>query len=518
MTLPALVLLSDKDTDAPNLPAVCTVSKTDTWDHGAFSIGAADAVGGSVWIDRPYFTGVPSLAWIDQQIKRVSDAGGLCQVGNEPNLPLEGWRGGAETYRELYRLAEADRTLYAPLSPGVPGWQGWVGKADRYAVHAYGSFEQMRDVVRWYLEHTTGDLYVTECNPGAGNHFDLALWALTDLRPFLDWCATEPRVKVVAYFAYRWDQSPKLPSSVDAAGCAPLLNLLSTWKPPAPVTPEQPHKTPQVSPIDSKPNPIAKEPPMPWQPLRVALSAGHHNTGGGDDREVAMTGRLCAALARACRARGFDVRVVQDQDGLGMFPGSVGDVGRRVTAWDRGGWPVDFFLEMHGQALGDPKARGQFVVYPDWGDDVDADVRDRLGPDLARRLAVATGVPVWDDGTLSEKRSAVGLGGDRLGVFGQTVTLKDHCTRLIVESATFTNPADAALVARPEWPGLAAGAIADALLAFTGRPVPADDGRVRAALDAIWQQTTDLAGAGHTREAVVIQKHVGAAKVELGMR
>src|SRR5690606_10041837 len=112
-------------------------------------------------------------------------------------------------------------------------WRDWVVRgAKRLAVHCYGTCQQMHDVVQWYLENTFGDLYITECNPGAGNTFDLAAWARDELVPFLDWCATQPRVKLVAYFAWRWDQSPTLPSSVDAANCPALVDVLTTWRPP----------------------------------------------------------------------------------------------------------------------------------------------------------------------------------------------------------------------------------------------------------------------------------------------
>ena len=66
----------------------------------------------------------------------------------------------------------------------------------------------------------TGQLYVTECNFGAGNVVDVDVWAWSELAPFLDWCNLQPRVVMAAYFAWRWDQSSTLPTSLDANGTA----------------------------------------------------------------------------------------------------------------------------------------------------------------------------------------------------------------------------------------------------------------------------------------------------------
>lgn len=237
-----LVLLSDQDLDAPVLPAVATVSKDDPRDDGAFSIGEGDAqTQESLWVDRPYFTGNPSVAWMADKALRVIRAGGYCQVGNELNHPIENWRGGVNAYYDLFnatRFALIDaggdppRLLWMPPSPGFEGWQRWVlPAAPGYAVHCYGPRQVMQATVQWYLDNTAGDLFVTECNPGAGNVFDLTAWSRDHLRPFLDWCSAQPRVRMVAYFAWRWNESARLPSSVDAAGTE-VERLLRAWTPP----------------------------------------------------------------------------------------------------------------------------------------------------------------------------------------------------------------------------------------------------------------------------------------------
>jgi len=233
-----LVVLSQNDADAPDLPAVGTVSKDDAWDDGGRAIGAEAAGRGACWVDRPYFTGTPEAAWLLDKIDAALAGGAAAvQVGNELNLPLEGWTGGKPAYDALYAELRAARPgavlLYQPPSPGVQDWEDWVDLFQpAYAVHCYGSCAQMVAVVDWYLAATTGVLHVTECNPGAGQSFDLDAWARTELVAFLDWCATQPRVASVLYFAWRWDASGSLPSSVDAAGSA-VPGVLAEWRPPA---------------------------------------------------------------------------------------------------------------------------------------------------------------------------------------------------------------------------------------------------------------------------------------------
>src|SRR5262249_9937596 len=137
-----------------------------------------------------------------------------------------------------------NRLLAMPPSPGVDGWQAWVrpvadGRPIDHAVHAYGSFDQMRAGVEWVLGHTRGAGYVTEGNFGAGRSGDVTARAEAALPPFLDGGDAEPRVKLAAYFAWRWDQSSTLPTSVDAAGTA-VETLLVNWTPPPVVVDDDP--------------------------------------------------------------------------------------------------------------------------------------------------------------------------------------------------------------------------------------------------------------------------------------
>lgn len=212
-----------------------------------------------------------------------------------------------------------------------------------------------------------------------------------------------------------------------------------------------------------------KEPAMTTL-VRVALAAGHHNTSGGNPVEHGLTGPITQAIAERLRVTpGFDVRVVTPNDGLGDYPGTLTNVAEQVVRWDREGWRVDLFLECHteGNNSGDA-GRGLFAIYPDWGADVDADVRDRLGPDLVARLSAATGIPLRRNGLMSEKVTGVGAQGYRLGVFKATESIRDHCTRLIIEFGAHTSPKDLAIMQRSDFPALAAVAVVDALRAFYG--------------------------------------------------
>ncbi len=204
---------------------------------------------------------------------------------------------------------------------------------------------------------------------------------------------------------------------------------------------------------------------------RIALAAGHHNSDGGNAVEYVQTGRLCQAAAAACRDLGLDVRVFTPGDGLGTRPDGIWDLARAVVAAAHAGWSPDILLETHTEGAG-PAARGVFAIYPDWGDDVDVDVRDRLGPRVARAIAAATGLPVRGAGVLSERATGVGLSGYRLGLFGQTTAIKATCTRLIIEYGSHDVTTDLAIIDAPGFYTKAGRATAHAFAEFLGVPLP----------------------------------------------
>ena len=187
------------------------------------------------------------------------------------------------------------------------------------------------------------------------------------------------------------------------------------------------------------------------RPLRVALSAGHHNRDGGNATEYAIVGELTEAYYREFRRVGCDVRVITpdgpdpDRDpGDGDFPGGLQDVARQVVNWANAGWVADLYLEVHTEGAGG--VRGVFAIYPDWGGDLDTDVRDRLGPAVVRAISQATGLPVRGSGVMSERATGVGRQGYRLGIFYVTSPLRATTTRLIIEHGAHDAPADLAIM------------------------------------------------------------------------
>lgn len=211
------------------------------------------------------------------------------------------------------------------------------------------------------------------------------------------------------------------------------------------------------------------EPDVP-DTIRIALSSGHHNDDkGGTSGEYERTGVLTAEIARQMRGvDGFDVRVIQPDDGRGDFPGDLYDAASQVGAWAAEGWQADLFLEVHfeGNGAGDA-GRGSFAIYPDWGGDVDVDVRDTLGPSMAMQMQALTGIPPRGNGTMSEKNTGVGSQGHRLGVFRATESFTD-ITRLIYEYGSLTSQADRALINHPDFMQNAARATTLAVAAFYG--------------------------------------------------
>jgi N-acetylmuramoyl-L-alanine amidase len=213
-------------------------------------------------------------------------------------------------------------------------------------------------------------------------------------------------------------------------------------------------------------------------PLKIALSAGHHNSDGGSPVEAAITGPLCHFYAMAFRELGCDVRVITPNDGLGMYPGGLQDVAAKVVEWSKAGWTADLYLETHTQGLGDTSVRGAFAIYPDWNGDIDLTVKNGLGLSMVKALSAASGIPVWSSGIMSEKATGVGIGGSRLGIFLRTAPVAANTTRLIIEHGAHSSPLDLVLLQTPaiqqKIANASAKAAVDYLQGIHG-PRPADD-------------------------------------------
>jgi hypothetical protein len=105
-------------------------------------------------------------------------------------------------------------------------------------------------------------------------------------------------------------------------------------------------------------------------------------------------------------------------------------------------------------------------VYPDWpsAGDLDTKARDHIGPALVRALQRATGTPQRGTGTMSERSTAVGASGHRLGIFAATAAIRAETTRLILECGSYTSPADRAIMYSPGYAAAAGRALAEAIV------------------------------------------------------
>jgi N-acetylmuramoyl-L-alanine amidase len=206
--------------------------------------------------------------------------------------------------------------------------------------------------------------------------------------------------------------------------------------------------------------------PVSNKQLKIALSAGHHNTDGGSPVEHAITGPLCHYYAEYFRSQGHDVRVITPNDGLGDSPIGLQEVAHQVVTWAQAGWVADLYLETHTQGLNDSTVRGCFGIYPDWGGDLDSIVRNNLAHSICQAINEVVGIPIWQNGVMSERATGVGISGFRLGIFLVTAPVASRTTRLIIEHGAHTNPQDRAILENPAKQKLIAQAAAKAIINY----------------------------------------------------
>ena len=187
---------------------------------------------------RIYFKGQPATTALAPSVQLWGGRGCRVQIGNEPNLPDEGFGETPNWYARWFadikhRCPNVLCYLGAPSPNGTESdWYEGAEQADGLAVHAYGAVHNLIATVRAVIQRfPEKPIWVSEVNFGAGNVVNLDDWVANHFHPFLDWCSRQPTIEAVTYFARRWDQSPKLPMSLDGAGTA-VERLLRTWRPP----------------------------------------------------------------------------------------------------------------------------------------------------------------------------------------------------------------------------------------------------------------------------------------------
>lgn len=229
-------------------------------------------------------------------------------------------------------------------------------------------------------------------------------------------------------------------------------------------------------------------------PPIIAISAGHHNKQGGNAKEIEQTGQLAHTLGIAVAALGMIPYHLTPNQGLGTSPLSLDTVAAKVNTMNP---KPAIFIECHTEGDG---GRGVFTIYPDWDADVDADVRDVLGPSISRAVAAATGLSLGagGDGVMSEKQTGVGASGSRLGVFRATEPSRDEVTRCIVEFGAHDKQPDLGIA---DTPGFALKCAAATALAFAKFlkwqvpiPPPVSDPITQKLVGWYNQQSPDLLG------------------------
>lgn len=215
--------------------------------------------------------------------------------------------------------------------------------------------------------------------------------------------------------------------------------------------------------------------------MKVALSAGHHNSDGGNAVEYSITGPLTEAYARAFKAAGWDVRVItpdgpdpDTEPGDGMFPGGLQGAARKVVEWSNAGWVADLYLESHTEGVGDPNVRGVFGIYPNMGLDNKPASNMKLCRAAALAISAASGLPLRGSGIMGESETGVGLRGDRLGIFFATTSVRATTNRIIIEHGSHSSPLDLAILRSPGMFDKIAVAAVQAFNNFYGfNPAPA---------------------------------------------
>lgn len=219
-------------------------------------------------------------------------------------------------------------------------------------------------------------------------------------------------------------------------------------------------------------------PAPPARRVHVALGPGHWDTNGdewsGEERK--RTRPLARAIQAELERRGFRV-TYQDPE---PFNGTYGDVASWFARlFDRD--PFDLLLQVHFEGT-NPALRGAFGVYPDNAGRKDHDLEARaLGIDIAARQRAEIGIPIRNDGSMSESATNA----KSLALFSRTMNAAPTAERLLMEyAASNSNLADRAIVDSPGYYERAARVTVDAIEAKYGRqtttpPTPPEEEPIR---------------------------------------
>lgn len=220
---------------------------------GAMDVGGlATALRSDTALIRVYFKGTPTVGWLAAKILELDRTRARTaphcvvyyQVGNEPNLPQEGWEGGLPAYRVFFAalralLPASIKLAWAGMSPSVEGWQTWyeqIEGADAVVAHAYGqTLGELQTIVNAIMVRTRLPIIVGECNFGPGKDVEVNRdnWAIHTWSAFLDWADAVPQVLFVLYFAYTWKSDMELKTPVDAKDTKIVPVTLAWAAPPA---------------------------------------------------------------------------------------------------------------------------------------------------------------------------------------------------------------------------------------------------------------------------------------------
>jgi hypothetical protein len=213
--------------------------------------------------------------------------------------------------------------------------------------------------------------------------------------------------------------------------------------------------------------------------MNVVIGAGHRNNQGGNVYEADMNGKKCRAIMDLFAKLGgkahfgFDLRCYTPDNGLGWSSLDLNEV--PVTAFQDPEYPVDLMVELHSEGSG---RQGAFVIYPDWGDDVDVDIRDH-GKLFVDALDEATGMGYrtlpepGGVGLMSEKQTGVAISYKaRLGVFRDTEQFNVRTSRTIFEQGAHDVVEDLEVMNGPSYLHLQAVAFFDGVARFFDATAP----------------------------------------------